>query len=190
MLKIRIHFDAQSWLGPGKIELLELIEAHGSISAAGRAMGMSYKRAWDLVAEMNRIFGAPVASAQSGGRAGGGAELTALGHALVEHYRGAERACGAAAARHVAALERLREPGAVPELLEENAMRISARNRLKGRIVEVVKGQTTAHVRLDVGGGIVTAAITNEAVDDLGLAAGMEAYAVVKASDVMIAVDE
>ena len=190
MLKIRIHFDAESWLGPGKVELLELIEAHGSISAAGRTMGMSYKRAWDLVAEMNRIFGAPVATAQSGGRSGGGAELTPLGRALVEHYRGVERTCGAASAKHVAALERLREPGGAPELLEDKAMRISARNRLKGRIVEVVRGQTTAHVRIDVGGGIVTAAITNEAVDDLGLTVGMEADAVVKSSDVMIAVDE
>jgi len=68
-------------------------------------------------------------------------------------------------------------------------MRISARNRLKGRIVEVKKGQTTAHVRIDVNGMIVTAAITNEAVDELGLKVGQEAYAVVKASDVMIGVD-
>jgi len=68
-------------------------------------------------------------------------------------------------------------------------MRISARNRLKGRIVEVKKGQTTAHVRIDVNGTIVTAAITNEAVDELGLKVGQEADAVVKASDVMIGVD-
>ena len=68
-------------------------------------------------------------------------------------------------------------------------MKISARNKLKGRIVEVVKGATTAHVRLDVGGSIVTASITNEAVEELGLAAGQEAYAVVKATDVMIAID-
>ena len=68
-------------------------------------------------------------------------------------------------------------------------MRISARNRLKGRIVEVRKGQTTAHVRIDVNGTIVTAAITNEAVDELGLKVGQEAYAVVKASDVMIGID-
>lgn len=68
-------------------------------------------------------------------------------------------------------------------------MKISARNRLKGKVVEVRKGQTTAHVRIDVNGTIVTAAITNEAVDELGLAVGQEAYAVVKASDVMIAVD-
>lgn len=68
-------------------------------------------------------------------------------------------------------------------------MKISARNQLKGRIVEITKGSTTAHVRVDVGGTIVTSAITNEAVDDLKLAVGQQAYAVVKASDVMIAVD-
>ncbi|WP_131193878.1 TOBE domain-containing protein [Lichenihabitans psoromatis] len=68
-------------------------------------------------------------------------------------------------------------------------MKLSARNQLKGKIVEVVKGQTTAHVRLDVNGTIVTASITNEAVEDLGLKAGMDAYAVVKSSDVMIAID-
>lgn len=68
-------------------------------------------------------------------------------------------------------------------------MKISARNQLKGTIVEITKGATTAHVRLDVGGTIVTSSITNAAVDDLGLAVGREAYAVVKASDVMIAID-
>jgi molybdopterin-binding protein len=71
----------------------------------------------------------------------------------------------------------------------EVAVKISARNILKGRIVEVKKGTTTAHVRIDVGGQIVTAAITNEAVDDLKLAAGQNAYAVIKASDVMLGVD-
>jgi molybdopterin-binding protein len=66
-------------------------------------------------------------------------------------------------------------------------MKLSARNQLKGKIVEVRKGQTTAHVRIDLGGGlIVTSSITNEAVDDLGLKAGDEAWAVIKASDVMI----
>lgn len=69
-------------------------------------------------------------------------------------------------------------------------MKISARNRLKGKITEIVKGATTAHVRIDIGGGsIVTASITNEAVDELGLKVGGSAYAVVKASDVMVAVD-
>ena len=69
-------------------------------------------------------------------------------------------------------------------------MKISARNRLKGTIVDVRKGATTAHVRIDVGGTIVTSSITNEAVDELRLAKGMAAYAVIKASDVMVAIDE
>lgn len=69
-------------------------------------------------------------------------------------------------------------------------MKISARNRLKGTIVEVTKGATTAHVRIDIGdGAIVTASITNDAVDELQLKVGGSAYAVVKASDVMVAVD-
>jgi molybdopterin-binding protein len=69
-------------------------------------------------------------------------------------------------------------------------MKISARNVLKGKIVDVTKGATTAHVKIDVGGGIiVTSSITNAAVDDLKLAAGKQAYAVVKASDVMVGID-
>lgn len=68
-------------------------------------------------------------------------------------------------------------------------MKISARNVLKGKIVDIVKGATTAHVRIDVGGTIVTASITNESVDDLGLVKGMTASAVIKSSDVMVAVE-
>jgi molybdopterin-binding protein len=68
-------------------------------------------------------------------------------------------------------------------------MKLSARNILKGKIVEVKKGTTTAHVKIDVGGQIVTSAITNDAVDALKLAKGQDAYAVIKASDVMIAID-
>ena len=69
-------------------------------------------------------------------------------------------------------------------------MKLSARNKLKGKIVEVKKGATTSHVRIDIGGGaIVTASITNEAADELHLAAGQTAYAVIKASDVMVGVD-
>jgi molybdopterin-binding protein len=69
-------------------------------------------------------------------------------------------------------------------------MKISARNRIKGKIIEIRKGATTAHIRIDIGNGaVITSSITNEAVDELGLAVGNDAYAVVKASDVMVAVD-
>jgi molybdopterin-binding protein len=68
-------------------------------------------------------------------------------------------------------------------------MKLSARNRLKGTVTEVTKGATTSHVKIDIGGAVVTASITNEAVDELKLAKGQTAYAVIKASDVMVAVD-
>jgi molybdopterin-binding protein len=69
-------------------------------------------------------------------------------------------------------------------------MKISARNQIKGKVVDVTKGATTSHVRIDIGSGvIVTASITNQAIDELGLAVGGSAYAVIKASDVMVAVD-
>jgi molybdopterin-binding protein len=83
---------------------------------------------------------------------------------------------------------RLRPCGHDFSPLHEDTMKISARNQLKGKIVAVTKGQTTAHVRIDIGGGvIVTSSITNEAVDDLALKTGDDAYAVIKASDVMVA---
>lgn len=69
-------------------------------------------------------------------------------------------------------------------------MKLSARNKLKGRIVEVKKGQTTAHVRIDVNGTVVTASITNDAVDELGLKVGQTGYAIIKASDVMVGLDD
>jgi molybdopterin-binding protein len=71
----------------------------------------------------------------------------------------------------------------------EDFMKLSARNRLKGKLVDVKKGATTAHVKIDIGGQIVTAAITNDSVDELKLASGQTAYAVIKASDVMVGVD-
>jgi molybdopterin-binding protein len=68
-------------------------------------------------------------------------------------------------------------------------MKLSARNQLKGKIVEVKKGVTTAHVRIDIGGQTLTAAITNESVDELRLEAGKPAYAIIKASNVMVGTD-
>jgi molybdopterin-binding protein len=68
-------------------------------------------------------------------------------------------------------------------------MKISARNILKGKIVEVTRGATTAHVRIDIGGAVVTASITNTSLDELSLEVGKEAYAVIKASDVMVGID-
>jgi molybdate transport system regulatory protein len=104
-LSLRINFDPEGRIGPGKIDLLEQIAAFGSISAAARGMNMSYKHAWDLVEEMNKLFGKPVVSAQTGGKKGGGAQLTPMGLAVVSRFRAIERAAAAAAAQHMAALQ-------------------------------------------------------------------------------------
>ncbi len=104
-ITLRIKFGSRGHIGHGKVELLERIAASGSISAAAREMAMSYKRAWDLVEEMNRIFGKPMLETQKGGPGGGGARLTPAGEAVVARYRAIERATAAAAAADLAALE-------------------------------------------------------------------------------------
>jgi molybdate transport system regulatory protein len=103
-LSVRIDLDAEGRIGPGKIALLENIEACGSISAAGRAMDMSYKRAWDLVDELNRICGQPAVARQTGGKNGGGAVLTPFGHSLVARYRRIERTAMGAVRKELMAL--------------------------------------------------------------------------------------
>ncbi len=103
-LTIRIDFGEHGALGPGKVRLLELIGQQGSISAAGRAMGMSYRRAWLLVDSLNQAFRDPVVATQHGGPGGGGAALTEAGQALVTRYRTLEGDVESAAASHLAAL--------------------------------------------------------------------------------------
>ena len=104
-LSLRINLDPDGRIGPGKIELLEQIASFGSISAGARQMNMSYKHAWLLIEELNRLFGKPVVAAQKGGKQGGGAQLTPVGLALVTRYRAIERAATSATAQHVAALQ-------------------------------------------------------------------------------------
>jgi len=103
-LSVRIDLDAEGRIGPGKIQLLENIQACGSISAAGRAMDMSYKRAWDLVDEINRICRHAAVERQTGGKNGGGAILTPFGMSLVARYRKIERAAANAARKDLQAL--------------------------------------------------------------------------------------
>ena len=103
-LSIRIDFGPDLRVGPGKIALLEQIASLGSISAGGRAMDMSYRRAWELIEELNTIFGKPVVESRSGGKKGGGATLTPLGLALVSRYRAMEQAAAAATEPHLTAL--------------------------------------------------------------------------------------
>jgi molybdate transport system regulatory protein len=114
-LSIRIDFDGNrrpgGRLGPGKVMLLERIAREGSISAAGRSMNMSYKRAWELVSEINQSFEEPLVSAQTGGRSGGGAALTEKGEQLIRHYRAIERKALSATAGHLKALQAISRKG-------------------------------------------------------------------------------
>jgi molybdate transport system regulatory protein len=103
-LSVRIDLDPKERIGPGKIELLENIQACGSISAAGRAMDMSYKRAWDLVDEINRICRQAAVARQVGGKNGGGAALTPFGVSLVTRYRKIERDAASAVRKDLEAL--------------------------------------------------------------------------------------
>jgi molybdate transport system regulatory protein len=104
-MSIRIDLGPAKRLGPGKIKLLQAIADEGSISGAGRALGMSYRRAWELVADLNECFGQALVDTQMGGKKGGGAQLTLFGKELVKHYRAIETKAEKAASSHLKALQ-------------------------------------------------------------------------------------
>lgn len=110
-LHLRVVLGGEVAMGPGKAELLEGIAETGSIAAAGRRMGMSYRRAWTLVEEMNGMFRAPLVDAAKGGAGGGGAVLTAEGQRILAVYRRLEQAAAQAGAREVAVMRRALGPG-------------------------------------------------------------------------------
>lgn len=104
-LFLRVDLQPQGRIGPGKIALLEEIDRSGSISAAGRALGMSYRRAWLLVGDLNKLLGAPVVATQLGGSHGGGASLTPLGSDLVARFRALEQAAAPLVREHLGPFE-------------------------------------------------------------------------------------
>ena len=106
-IRPRVYLRGDVRIGPGKIDLLKHVAATRSISAAARAMTMSYKRAWQLVDAMNRDFGRPVVATTTGGAGGGGAELTELGRALVDRYTALEERLNVAARGEVVRLQAL-----------------------------------------------------------------------------------
>lgn len=105
-LSIRIDLASGARIGPGKVAVLEEIGRSGSISAAGRALRMSYKRTWQLVEELNSSIGTPVVETAAGGSGGGGAVLTDAGRAVIERYRAIEMDTAQAARKHLLALNR------------------------------------------------------------------------------------
>jgi len=111
-LTLRVDFGSSRSIGPGKVRLLEAIARTGSISQAGRALGMSYRRAWLLIDDMNQCFRHVVVSAQPGGSQGGGAVLTEFGADLVRDYRAIESTATDAARRRLRGLEGALKPRA------------------------------------------------------------------------------
>jgi len=110
-LSIRLDLASGARIGPGKVAVLEAIASTGSISAAGRMLGISYRRTWELVENLNTSLSGPVVETAAGGSRGGGATLTPLGKAVVARYRAIEDDCASAAKKHLAALQRIGRSG-------------------------------------------------------------------------------
>jgi molybdate transport system regulatory protein len=173
------------FLGEKRIALLESIDALGSITKAAKAVGLSYKGAWDAVDAVENLAERPVVSRATGGHSGGGSRLTDYGRELVALYRDLESG-------HRRVLTQLdsehRDAARLDSLLRAITMKTSARNQLRGKVTAVRKGAVNADVTIDLGDGLeIVANITMDAVNELGLDRGREALALIKASFVMLA---
>ncbi len=169
--------------GKGRIELLEEIAATGSIAAAAKALGLSYKAAWEAVEAMNNLSRTPLVERAAGGRHGGGTALTARGREAVAAFRRMEEIYG----RFLAALKGREDFAHFLQSLWRLNMHTSARNEFLGRVAAVKKGAVNDEVTLDIGAGIeLVAIITHESTVNLGLKAGVEAYALIKAPWVIL----
>jgi molybdate transport system regulatory protein len=173
--------------GAERMRLLEMIRSAGSISAAAKALGYSYKGAWDAVQALNNLFEQPLVTTRAGGAHGGVATVTAHGDAVIEAFHAIE----AELERALAGLERrleASEPRSPLALMWRLSMRTSARNALRGVVERIEMGQVNAEVILAMPGGqSLVAVITRESVADLDLAPGREAIALVKSSFVILA---
>lgn len=107
VISVRVHFDAANKMGPGMAELLQRIGEEGSIAAAGRAMGMSYKRAWTLIETLNAMFKAPLVLSNRGGADKGGAILTDTGRQVLDLYREIETSARDAGTKHLSRMGKL-----------------------------------------------------------------------------------
>ena len=173
--KIWLEHKGKPLLGKGGAEILEGIREEESISKAAQELGMSYRYVWGYIQKMEKALGKPVVRTFKGGRfGGGGARLTECGESLLGEYERLERYLS----------EVLSNGG----YWEVESLKISARNRLKGKVVSVEKDGITAKVKLEVTVPVVvTAVITKEALEDLNIKVGDTVEAIVKATEVMIA---
>jgi molybdate transport system regulatory protein len=182
-----LHKGPQGQIGAQRVALLEAIGVHGSISGAAKAVGLSYKGAWDAVQALNNLFDRPLVTTKTGGRHGGFAGVTAEGRALISAFHSVE----AELAHVFETLERrLDDASSAPlrTLIWSLGMKTSARNAFRGVVERVTDGAVNAEVVLRLTGGAeVVAVITRHSVEDLGLAPGRDAIALIKSSFVILA---
>lgn len=166
--------------GSRRMELLAAIAEHGSITRAAQAIGMSYKGAWDAVAALNNLAGAPLVERAVGGKGGGSARLTPRGAQLLAHFTRLDAA-------HRAFTTQLGEAANDLLLLQRMQMRTSARNQFLGTVTAIQPGAVNDEVSLSLAGGhTIVATITRESTATLGLTPGATAYALVKASSIVL----
>jgi len=174
--------------GAARIALLAAIQQTGSITGAAKAVGMSYKAAWDAIDTMNNLAGTTLVVRATGGKGGGGTTLTAKALRLIDTYRAIEREHQAFLERAGAAIEGFAQDW---RLIGRIGMKTSARNQLFGTVRKVTRGSVNDEVELTLSGGqAIVAVVTHESTESLGLKEGVEAFALVKASWVMLMVDD
>lgn len=176
-------------IGADRIRLLEAIETAGSITAAARSLGLSYRGAWLGVQALNAIFPRRMIEAQVGGADGGAARLTPAGKALLMAFRRIEGELNHVVSQLDEHLADEAEP--LDRLAWRLGMKTSARNQFSGVVKTVTPGAVNSEVVIDIGGGAeIVAVVTNESVEELGLVPGRSALALVKASFVILAPGE
>ena len=172
-----------SRVGEARVRLLEAIAEKGSISAAAKTVGLSYKGAWDAVQALNNLSSQPLVLAQPGGAGGGAAAVTASGALLISAFRRIEAELSQIADRLGHGLA-----GDADQLAWSFGMRTSARNALRGTVVEVRPGAVNSEVHLEVSPEVrIVAVVTCDSVEDLGLQVGRPALALIKSSFVILA---
>jgi len=176
--------DGVSWLGGQRMDLLEAIAEHGSITEAAKAVGVSYRGAWDTIDAMNNQCELPLVERVVGGRHGGGTRLTEHGQRLVKLFRAIEGDYQRALSTLAGNLEDFAE---FQRLLRKYSLTTSARNQFSGRISAISLGEVFADVRirLDAGNELV-AVVTLQSVDKMELKEGKEVYALFKAGAVVL----
>lgn len=174
-------------IGLDRVALIEAVDELGSITAAAKRLGLSYKGTWDIIQALNNLFATPLIEAAPGGRSGGEARATTRGREVAAAFRRVQAEIDAAVAKLEAGLS----DETARDLFWSLGMRTSARNALRGEVSRVTDGAVNSEVGLKIADGVeLTAVLTRRSVADLGLAVGKPAIALIKSSFVLLAKGE